>query len=755
MAELAASIIGIVSAGTKVALVLSQLANDIGSAGKEARMVATEIRGSCAVLTTLQDILKRVQTSVYYAHCADVTNDMTDTSLEMFGEILDVLDSLRSATEMPDGKLNVRRRLQWAFQKPKIMMLRAALDAYRSNLALMLGTLDIAEKTTRILGQEITQELIEEEEQDFSRLGYLRQAQRTSIIRVEEIEKEFLESETPEDVPDEDAFTQESEVSSEIQDGEPFLPQAENYVRELRDEINLLRTSRFSFQSSNPDSIRERVSHYGNRLSQLIQRDQERISGRWSQTLRASQNFEPANFDTFEVEREVQGKSSARDADHLENFILWIRGVDEETRSHAIEKLESLFGVSNSAREMEKLLTEKNILELKVSWLERQLKEWQQKQPGTISADNYARAHLPNGKGIEINNPVSPVPLSAQNGGDVSANPEISPRDLTPEATPIFPAIPKLSNFLDIPHEARTADTLGETSLRNKRRSGLWSPGSSADGGSEGTLGSLRSPSSPQPAAGFNKNSPRAIDKLQEAEMSMEALDMNDQQETSEEIGSSKSTEKTTNVFASFRVTIDDPTYKVLPVALKKYNIIADWRNYALYLVCGDQERLMGLNEKPLIVFKQLHREGKKPMFMLKKLDKTGVSTEAIVITAQQETSQEIESPENKDVTPLGNLSTSKSSPRTQEFKSFRVSIDDSTLKVLPIALKKYSIAGDWQTYALYIVYEDQERCLGMDEKPLILFKELDKEGRKPSFMIRKHASPLEGYITQSSGTAS
>lgn len=37
MAEFAASIIGIVSAGTKVALVLSQLAADVGSAGHEAQ----------------------------------------------------------------------------------------------------------------------------------------------------------------------------------------------------------------------------------------------------------------------------------------------------------------------------------------------------------------------------------------------------------------------------------------------------------------------------------------------------------------------------------------------------------------------------------------------------------------------------------------------------------------------------------------------------------------------------------------------
>lgn len=64
--------------------------------------------------------------------------------------------------------------------------------------------------------------------------------------------------------------------------------------------------------------------------------------------------------------------------------------------------------------------------------------------------------------------------------------------------------------------------------------------------------------------------------------------------------------------------------------------------------------------------------------------------------------------------------------------------MDDPCYKVLPAALKKYQINAPWDQYALYIVYGDQERCLGMEEKPLILFKQLDKEGKKPMFMLRK-----------------
>lgn len=84
--------------------------------------------------------------------------------------------------------------------------------------------------------------------------------------------------------------------------------------------------------------------------------------------------------------------------------------------------------------------------------------------------------------------------------------------------------------------------------------------------------------------------------------------------------------------------------------------------------------------------------------------------------------------------------------PQVEVFKSFRVSMDDPCHKVLPAALKRYSIDADWKQYALYIVYGDQERCLGLEEKPLIVFKQLDKEGRKPMFMLRRHVTPEHGF---------
>ena len=84
--------------------------------------------------------------------------------------------------------------------------------------------------------------------------------------------------------------------------------------------------------------------------------------------------------------------------------------------------------------------------------------------------------------------------------------------------------------------------------------------------------------------------------------------------------------------------------------------------------------------------------------------------------------------------TPISGLSGSS----VEVYKSFRIGMDDPCYKVLPTALRKYNIQPPWDNYGLYIVYGNQERCLTMDEKPLHLFKQLDKEGKRPMFMLRK-----------------
>src|SRR5260370_4916420 len=41
------------------------------------------------------------------------------------------------------------------------------------------------------------------------------------------------------------------------------------------------------------------------------------------------------------------------------------------------------------------------------------------------------------------------------------------------------------------------------------------------------------------------------------------------------------------NQLKSFKVSLDDPCWKVLPAALKKYKISDDWRQYVMFICYG------------------------------------------------------------------------------------------------------------------------------------------------------------------------
>ncbi|KAI0343196.1 hypothetical protein BDW22DRAFT_1356795 [Trametopsis cervina] len=73
----------------------------------------------------------------------------------------------------------------------------------------------------------------------------------------------------------------------------------------------------------------------------------------------------------------------------------------------------------------------------------------------------------------------------------------------------------------------------------------------------------------------------------------------------------------------SFKVSLDDPAWKVLPAALKKYKINNDdWQNYAMFICYGSPgnriERCLSYDEKPLLLFQRLKESKKNPVFMLK-----------------------------------------------------------------------------------------------------------------------------------------
>ena len=145
MAELAASLIGIIEAGTKVAFLLSTLASNIGSAGKEAQVVAREIRSFCSIMRSLSQAVDQIKDGEYSSRCSELISEMTAVSQQMFTEILDLVENLRSVSDFSKTKLNLAGRMKWVLNKPKIAFLRTALETYKADLSLMLGSIHVAQ----------------------------------------------------------------------------------------------------------------------------------------------------------------------------------------------------------------------------------------------------------------------------------------------------------------------------------------------------------------------------------------------------------------------------------------------------------------------------------------------------------------------------------------------------------------------------------------------------------------------------------
>jgi hypothetical protein len=55
--------------------------------------------------------------------------------------------------------------------------------------------------------------------------------------------------------------------------------------------------------------------------------------------------------------------------------------------------------------------------------------------------------------------------------------------------------------------------------------------------------------------------------------------------------------------------------------------------------------------------------------------------------------------------TTIATSSTTNSTPADNQFKSFKVSLEDPCWKVLPAALKKYKINDDWRKYVMFICH--------------------------------------------------
>lgn len=115
--------------------------------------------------------------------------------------------------------------------------------------------------------------------------------------------------------------------------------------------------------------------------------------------------------------------------------------------------------------------------------------------------------------------------------------------------------------------------------------------------------------------------------------------------------------------------------------------------------------------------------------------------------TQQNRKRDTVPSTPTDDSSPVGSLNAESSSAKLSDFQPFRVGVEDPCSKVLSDALKKYDVQADWRFWSLWLIDDDQERCLGLSERPLSVFRELTKEGRKPGFVLRRYALHEENQV--------
>ena len=149
MAELSAiaSIVGIVGAGAQLSIALFNLAEVVGSAGSEIRLLGTEISLFCSVLKQLEKTLTKARSCRYSMSAIETTQEILDRCRDVFKSIETAIDGLsKPKGQSLEPSVDLLARMKWAFARSKVQMQRATLESCKITLHLMLATLEFARK---------------------------------------------------------------------------------------------------------------------------------------------------------------------------------------------------------------------------------------------------------------------------------------------------------------------------------------------------------------------------------------------------------------------------------------------------------------------------------------------------------------------------------------------------------------------------------------------------------------------------------
>lgn len=146
--DIAAGVIGIASAGMAVAQGLIQIADAIGSAGEEVRILATDTDLFSQMLVNLSEALKtRTAASRSIQNTAEDVLDICGRILNPFKRLITKLGPLLQKYRESEHQLRqLSLRIQWYFRhKSKVTFYQAALGQLKATLLCLLATMNLEE----------------------------------------------------------------------------------------------------------------------------------------------------------------------------------------------------------------------------------------------------------------------------------------------------------------------------------------------------------------------------------------------------------------------------------------------------------------------------------------------------------------------------------------------------------------------------------------------------------------------------------
>lgn len=138
MAEVVASIAGIITFGTQVAVLLFKFGSALKSSGEDVGWLGTEITMFCAVLKELKSTLEKARSTGFSLDSLVGMKAILDYCEKILKSIQEVLEGIKPSELGDDVKISLSGRMKWLLNKSVIDKLRLRLESSKTTLNIMM-----------------------------------------------------------------------------------------------------------------------------------------------------------------------------------------------------------------------------------------------------------------------------------------------------------------------------------------------------------------------------------------------------------------------------------------------------------------------------------------------------------------------------------------------------------------------------------------------------------------------------------------